>query len=108
MNKSETQNSTENLVLFFASRGVLSFRGLSCKLLQGVNSRSQPSASLMGYQMAVAYTGTTFLPPLFGVIATQTSIALFPFAMLAFIVFMMLSAEKVNHILSNQAKSKGM
>ncbi|MBP1967272.1 MFS transporter [Paenibacillus aceris] len=66
------------------------------------------SAKLMGYQMAVAYTGTTFLPPLFGLLATQTTIDLFPFIVLAFIVLMMMSAEKVNHILSNQTKSNGI
>ncbi|MEC0269562.1 MFS transporter [Paenibacillus anseongense] len=57
------------------------------------------SAKLMGFQMAVAYTGTTFLPPLFGLLATQTTIHLFPFIVLAFIVLMMMSTEKVNRIL---------
>jgi len=60
------------------------------------------SARLMGYQMAAAYTGTTFLPPLFGVIATKTSVGLFPFVILAFLVFMLMSAEKVNRILNKQ------
>jgi fucose permease len=59
------------------------------------------SAKLMGYQMAVAYTGSTCLPPLFGLLATQTSIALFPFIVVAFILLMMMSAEKVNNILKN-------
>lgn len=66
------------------------------------------SARLMGYQMAVAYTGTTFLPPLFGIIATQTSVALFPIIVIALLIFMLLSAEKVNLVLNNQTKSKGM
>jgi fucose permease len=57
------------------------------------------SAKLMGFQMAVAYTGSTFLPPLFGLLATQTTINLFPFVVLAFIVLMMMSTEKVNRIL---------
>ncbi|MDU0205990.1 MFS transporter [Paenibacillus sp. MAH-36] len=57
------------------------------------------SPKLMGFQMAVAYTGTTFLPPLFGLLATQTTIHLFPFIVLAFIVLMMMSTEKVNRIL---------
>lgn len=60
----------------------------------------------MGYQMAAAYTGTTFLPPLFGIIATQTDITLFPFVVLAFLIFMMLSAEKINRILSKQEKAR--
>lgn len=62
------------------------------------------SAKLMGYQMAVAYTGTTLLPPMFGLVASQTSIGLFPSVVLAFLIFMWLSAEKVNRILSKQAK----
>ncbi|MFE5319430.1 MFS transporter [Paenibacillus sp. NPDC056579] len=66
----------------------------------------QHAAKLMGYQMAVAYTGTTFLPPLFGLLATQTSISLLPFIALAFILLMLLSSEKVNHILSKQTESK--
>ncbi|WP_255250508.1 MFS transporter [Paenibacillus lautus] len=61
------------------------------------------SAKLMGYQMAVAYTGTTLLPPMFGLVASQTSIGLFPSVVLAFLIFMWLSAEKVNRILSKQA-----
>lgn len=64
------------------------------------------SARLIGYQMAVAYTGTTFLPPLFGVIATQTNIALFPFVVLAYLIFMLLSTEKVNHVLNKQEKER--
>ncbi|WP_312875594.1 MFS transporter [Paenibacillus planticolens] len=66
------------------------------------------SAKLMGYQMAVAYTGTTFLPPLFGLLAAQTTIHAFPFIVIAFIILMMMSAEKVNHILNNQTKSTGI
>ncbi|WP_037288143.1 MFS transporter [Saccharibacillus sacchari] len=54
------------------------------------------SAKLIGYQMAVAYTGTTFLPPLFGVLASQTGIGLFPIVTLLLVVFMLLSSEQVN------------
>ncbi|WP_411350151.1 MFS transporter [Paenibacillus sp. WLX2291] len=58
------------------------------------------SAKLMGYQMAVAYTGTTFLPPLFGLLATRTSVGMFPWVVLVFLVLMLYSAERVNRILS--------
>lgn len=57
------------------------------------------SAQLMGYQMAVAYTGTTLLPPLFGLIASGISISLFPAIVLAFLLLMMLSSEQVNRVL---------
>jgi len=65
------------------------------------------SAKLMGYQMATAYTGSTFLPPLFGFIATQTSMSLFTYVLLGFLILMLLSAEQVNRILMNQIKLKG-
>lgn len=63
------------------------------------------SAKLMGYQMAFAYTGSTFLPPLFGVIATHTSIVLFPFIVLAFLAVMLISAEQVNKLLKRTGNS---
>ncbi|WP_435920821.1 MFS transporter [Paenibacillus sp. DYY-L-2] len=66
---------------------------------------SANSAKLIGYQMAVAYTGTTFLPPLFGVLATQVSISLFPFVTLAFLIFMLICVEKVNLVLNKQIKA---
>ncbi|MFD1174809.1 MFS transporter [Paenibacillus puldeungensis] len=65
---------------------------------------SENSAKLIGYQMAVAYTGSTLLPPLFGVLATETGIGLFPTVVLAFLIFMLLSTEKINYILSKREK----
>ncbi|WP_246021020.1 MFS transporter [Paenibacillus lentus] len=63
------------------------------------------SAKLMGYQMAVAYTGTTLLPPAFGLLATQTSLTLFPLVVIALLAFMLLSAERVNFILNKHSKA---
>lgn len=63
------------------------------------------SSRIMGYQMAVAYTGTTILPPLFGIVAAQISIGLFPVVILLFAVMMLLSTEKVNRILYKNGKS---
>ncbi|KZE72578.1 MFS transporter [Paenibacillus jamilae] len=60
------------------------------------------SAKLMGYQMAVAYTGTTLLPPIVGLIASQVSIHFFPVAVLIFLLFMLLSSEQVNRILKKR------
>lgn len=57
------------------------------------------AARLIGYQMAVAYTGTTLIPPLFGLLSVRTSIAVFPFAVLALLIFMFCSAERVNRLL---------
>lgn len=65
------------------------------------------SARLMGYQMAVAYTGSTFLPPLFGILAATTSLSLFPLVLLIFLALMLFSAEKVNHALKKPTKGIG-
>lgn len=64
------------------------------------------SSRIMGYQMAVAYTGTTILPPLFGIVAAQISIGLLPVVILLFALIMLLSSEKVNRILYQGGKSE--
>lgn len=66
------------------------------------------SAKLMGYQMAVAYTGTTFLPPMFGLIASQISLSLFPIVVLVFLALMLISVETVNRILNKQVKGNNL
>ena len=50
--------------------------------------------------MAVAYTGSTFLPPLFGALAMNTSVAVLPIIILVYVVFMLASTERVNKLLS--------
>lgn len=57
---------------------------------------SENSAKLIGYQMAVAYTGTTLLPPIFGFIAAKTAVTIFPFFVLAYLLIMLASTEIVN------------
>lgn len=52
--------------------------------------------SLIGIQMAVAYTGSTILPPVFGFVASATTMALFPFVILAYTTIMLVSSEKIN------------
>ncbi|MCR8645378.1 MFS transporter [Paenibacillus sp. N1-5-1-14] len=63
------------------------------------------SQSIMGYQMAVAYTGSTFLPPLFGVVATQFSTGIFPYVALLFAGVMLLSSEMLNRMLYNHKQT---
>ncbi|WP_066303773.1 sugar MFS transporter [Bacillus sp. FJAT-29814] len=60
------------------------------------------SQTIMGYQMAVAYTGTTFLPPLLGFIASRSTIGIFPICMVMFVAVMLLSSEKLNSLLSKK------
>ncbi|MFC5701637.1 MFS transporter [Cohnella faecalis] len=56
------------------------------------------SQKIMGYQMAVAYTGSTFLPPLLGWIASRTTIGIFPYFVVAYGIAMLLASEKVNRL----------
>ncbi|MFC4322078.1 MFS transporter [Litchfieldia salsa] len=57
------------------------------------------SQTIMGYQVAIAYTGTTFMPPLLGFIASHTTIGILPTFILIFILVMLLSSEKLNKII---------
>ena len=61
------------------------------------------SARLIGYQMAVAYTGTTLLPPLFGILATLTNVNVFPVVVLVLIGCMVLNSERVNFVIKAKA-----
>jgi fucose permease len=58
------------------------------------------SQTIMGYQMAVAYTGSTFMPPLLGFVAAQSTIGIFPFCIVIFVVAMLLSSESLNNVLN--------
>ena len=53
------------------------------------------SQAIMGIQMACAYVGSTFMPPLFGLIAQYVNIRLFPCFLLLFVILMVITAEKL-------------
>lgn len=57
------------------------------------------SQTIMGYQMAVAYTGSTFVPPLLGFMASRSTIGIFPIFIVIFVAVMLLSSEKLNSLL---------
>ena len=59
---------------------------------------------VMGFQMAVAYVGATFLPPIFGFIATSTSLGLLPFFVLVYVAAMLFSSERLNVMLAQNAE----
>ena len=44
--------------------------------------------AIIGVQMASAYVGNCLMPPLFGVIANHTTIALFPYYLLVILILM--------------------
>lgn len=54
------------------------------------------SQNLMGIQMAVAYTGMTFLPPIFGFAASYMTMTIFPFVILVYVIIMLVNSEKIN------------
>lgn len=56
------------------------------------------SQSMMGMQMACAYIGSTFMPPLFGLIAEFISVTLYPVCLLVFVAMMIIMTERVGKI----------
>lgn len=61
-----------------------------------VNFGSQYSQAIMGIQMACAYIGATFMPPIFGWIASKTSYQLFPFYLGTLLIVMIIMIEISN------------
>lgn len=58
------------------------------------------SQAVIGIQMASAYIGTTFMPPLFGLLAEHISIALYPIYLLLFLILMIVFSEKLNKVVA--------
>lgn len=56
------------------------------------------SQAIMGIQMACAYVGSTFMPPVFGLIAEHISIQFYPLYLLLFVVIMVIMVEKLNRV----------
>lgn len=57
---------------------------------------------IMGYQMATAYTGSTLLPPLLGLLAGFTTIGIFPLYIAISAAAMLLCSERLNVFLSKR------
>ena len=53
--------------------------------------------AVMGFQMAVAYIGATFMPPLFGFIGTATTLALLPSFLVVYIALLILASEALRN-----------
>lgn len=65
------------------------------------NFGKENSQAIIGIQMASAYTGTTFMPLLFGLIA-EAYIGLFPIYLMFFALLMLLLSERLNFILKRK------
>ena len=60
------------------------------------------SQSIIGAQIASAYTGSTLMPPLFGFIAAQVGIGLYPFYLLAMAFLMLLMTERLTRVVTKE------
>ncbi len=67
------------------------------------NFGKENSQAIIGIQMASAYVGTTFMPPVFGLIAQHVSIAFYPAFLLVFVIIMLVMSERMNRMLDNAA-----
>ncbi len=56
------------------------------------------SQAVVGIQMASAYCGSTFMPPVFGLIAQYINIAIYPYYMALFVLLLFVMTERVNRI----------
>ncbi|PAD71373.1 MFS transporter [Paenibacillus campinasensis] len=63
------------------------------------------AGKIMGYQMAVAYTGTTLLPPFLGVLAGYTTIGIFPLYILFLVAGMLLFSEILNFLIKGRSEA---
>jgi len=60
------------------------------------NFGEENSRAIIGVQMAGAYTGSTLVPPLFGMISRVTGIGFYPFFILIFALMLLLMTELLN------------
>ena len=60
-----------------------------------VHFGAERSQALIGVQMAAAYVGSCFMPPVFGFLANHISVSLFPVYLLAILLLMSVMHEKM-------------
>lgn len=63
-----------------------------------LNFGAENSQAIIGVQMASAYVGTTFMPPLFGLLANAISLRLFPLFLAALLLLLAVMTEKLNRL----------
>ncbi|MDN4526016.1 MFS transporter [Fictibacillus fluitans] len=65
------------------------------------------SQAIIGYQMALAYTGSTFIPPLLGLLAARSTIGIFPYFIAILIVALFVCSERLNILMKKGILFKG-
>jgi fucose permease len=68
------------------------------------NFGAENSQAIIGIQMASAYTGSTFMPPIFGYLASFTTISLYPVYLSLFLVLMLIMTERLNRLVPSKAR----
>jgi len=69
------------------------------------NFGAENSRAIIGVQMAGAYTGSTFMPPLLGLIAGFTGIGIYPYFILGFALLLILMTELLNKTVDKNKQS---
>ncbi|MBE6882368.1 MAG: MFS transporter [Ruminococcaceae bacterium] len=88
-----------------ASMAGIVLAGLGCAPVYPCIIHSTPghfgadkSQAIIGVQMACAYIGSCFMPPLFGILANHISAGILPFYLGALLVLMTFAMERLNRI----------
>jgi fucose permease len=68
------------------------------------NFGQENSQAIIGIQMASAYVGSTFMPPLFGVIADNINIGFYPIYLIFFSILMLVMSEMLNKTIAANKK----
>ncbi len=68
-----------------------------------VNFGRRNSQAIIGIQMAAAYTGSTFAPPLFGAISTWTGMWILPLFLAVLVALGLLMSERLNALVRSRA-----
>jgi len=70
-----------------------------------VNFGRRNSQAIIGIQMAAAYTGSTFVPPLFGAVSAWTGMWIFPLFLAVLVVLGLLMSERLNRLVARRART---
>ncbi|HEY8419216.1 MAG TPA: MFS transporter [Clostridia bacterium] len=74
------------------------------------NFGKENSQAIIGVQMASAYMASTFMPPLFGLLAQVKLIGLFPLYLFFFTMLLLIMTERLNKVvaITNEKKANGL
>lgn len=70
------------------------------------NFGAENSQAIIGIQMTSAYIGSTFMPPLFGILANHISFKILPFFLSLFFLLMIFMIEKTYKVCHREEKNK--